>query len=517
MMDLPRNSNQPESRSNATKGLTPLPGRSRHAEASGPLLGEREVLDRLVEELPDIAVLLTDARGIITSHSATMEKLLGYCRDDTVGHSAAEFILRGDIEGILNELTKSERIDGREVTMKAKDGRKLQCLLTAKVLKNREGRVAGVVGILRDVTREKDLERKLRHEANYLANLAANSADAIIGFDNSGRIRSWNRGAQVIFGYDQHEAIGRGLSLIVPDRRVHRRVLKDIRERIGESGSLRSSEIPAVDRTGRNLYLNVTWTLMRDETGTPIGKSAVIRDATERKRLQASELHAQRLAVVGRMTAGIAHEVKNPLASIRLNIEMLESELAQIAEREISKEVGELIESVMKEVERLERITGEYLDYARIPKMRFHRQCLHETLKELQGFMRKEMESRKIKFVNVFSESLPKIYFDKERVKEAILNLYKNSAEAMPHGGRITTVTAVSDDWAEIVISDTGLGIRRVDAEKLFEPFFSTKSAGTGLGLPIARDIIGAHGGSIEFHPKPGEGASFLLKLPLED
>jgi signal transduction histidine kinase len=303
----------------------------------------------------------------------------------------------------------------------------------------------------------------------------------------------------------------------VPDRRIHRRVLRDIRERIGESGALRNSEVPAVGKTGRKLYLDVTWTLMRDETGKPTGKSAVIRDVTELRRLQANELHAEKLAVVGRMTAGIAHEVKNPLASIRLNIEMLEHELGQIADREVSNEVGELIRSVMKEVERLERITGEYLDYARIPKMRFRRQCLHRTLRELQDFMRKEMESRKIKFVNVFSESLPNIYFDRERIKEAILNLYKNSAEAMPDGGRIKTLTAVSDDWAEIVISDTGPGVRRVDAEKLFEPFFSTKSAGTGLGLPIARDIIGAHGGSIEFYSEPGEGAAFLLKLPLED
>ncbi|UCD57247.1 MAG: hypothetical protein JSV16_15780 [Candidatus Hydrogenedentota bacterium] len=256
---------------------------------------------------------------------------------------------------------------------------------------------------------------------------------------------------------------------------------------------------------------------MRDEEVRPFGERAVTNDVRESKRPQADELHMQKLAVVGQMAARFAHEVKNPLASIRLNIEMLESELKHIADEKIRNEAYELAASVMNEVDRLEAITREYLDYIRISKMRFLRQSLHRMLEELQDFLGEEMETRRIKFVNGFSANLPDIHFDKDRMKEAILNLYKNSADAMPHGGEIKTVTLVSGSRVKIHISDTGSGMQEVDPEQLFQPFFSTKAIGTGLGLPITRDILAAHGGTIAFYRRPEGGATCLLELPIRD
>jgi len=463
-----------------------------------------------------VAVFLTDARGIVTSQSVGIENMLGYSPHDTIGQPADAFVGVGGAGGEISEkLAALDYVERHDISVRTKDGRTVPCHFTAKVLKSADGAVVGTLCILHDMSPRGSLSSVFKDEINLLATLASNSADAIVGFDNHDRIRSWNSGAQAIFGYRKEEAIGRGLSLLLPDRRIRRAIQEEVGKQMNESGMMTNCEILAVDKHGHSVNLEATWTLLRDNEGRPIGKSAVIRDVTEKKRLQANELHSQRLAVVGRMAARIAHEVKNPLASIRLNIEMLESEFGEIPDKSMKKEACELLRSVISEVERLDSITREYLSYTSIPNMRFRRQNLHQMLRELQDFMKKEMASRNIKFVRAFSKDVPNIHFDKECMKEAVLNLYKNAAEAMPGGGKIKTMTRLSGDWVEIVISDTGPGVPDSDAEKLFEPFFSTKSMGTGLGLPVARDILAAHGGSVEVCSGSGEGAAFLLKLPL--
>lgn len=230
---------------------------------------------------------------------------------------------------------------------------------------------------------------------------------------------------------------------------------------------------------------------------------------------QQDEPHARRLKFIERMAARIAHEVRNPVASIRLNMEMIEAELEHITNKQSRKEAFELLKSVGRELDRLEAIAGAYLKYGSIPKLRLEKCSLHCMLQELQDFMKREMKKRKIEFVNEFSADIPDIVFDKDRLKEAVLNVYKNAADAMPDGGEIRTCTLVSDARVEIRISDTGVGIPADDADKLFEPFFSGKALGTGLGLTISRDILSAHGGTILFHSREGDLTTFVLALPI--
>ncbi len=225
--------------------------------------------------------------------------------------------------------------------------------------------------------------------------------------------------------------------------------------------------------------------------------------------------NARRLRFIERMAARIAHEVRNPVASIRLNMEMIEAELEHITNEESRRGALELLKSVERELDRLEAITGAYLKYGSIPKLHVQKCSLHRMLKELQDFMKREMIKRKIEFVNDFSVDIPDILFDKDRLKEAVLNVYRNAADAMPDGGEIRTSTLVSGAWIEIRISDTGVGVPEGDVEKLFEPFFSSKEFGTGLGLTISRDILSAHGGTILFHSRMGGLTTFILTLPI--
>ncbi|RJP66757.1 MAG: PAS domain-containing protein [Candidatus Abyssobacteria bacterium SURF_17] len=377
---------------------------SARGKATEISLWQREVIDQLIEWLPTTPILFTDARGIITSHNAAFKKLLGHSPEDINGRSAGEFIVGRNVGRILARLAEFGRVERWKVTLKTKHGKELPCLLRARVVKSREGRVAGMVGVFVDASRKR------------------------------------KTGSTLSGGVKRH------------------------------------------------------------------GKIAdTISDAA----------HGRDLALIGLLAATIAHEVKNPLASIRLNMEMLEAELKRSSDERVKTDPGELIAAIMNELDQLDTITRDYLVIARNPARRFRRQCLNRVLKELQDFMRPEMDSRDITFVNAFSSDLPSLYFDKGRFKEAIMNLYKNSAEAMPGGGKIRTATHISGRWVEIVISDTGSGVRNADAAKLFRPFFSTKESGTGLGLPIVRDIMAAHGGTIEFYAKARKGTTFLLRLPI--
>ena len=378
------------------------PNRRIHRPEPFAPLWEREILDRLVQGLVEVPAFLTDAQGIVTSLSPSLAELLEYPAAEIVGRSAREFWIGRDDDGlkIIKELAIRDRVVGVEVSILARSGREIPCRVTAAVVKDSRGRVAGIVGSLGEIVGKK------------------NSRDG------------------------------------------------------GERANKEAAS-----------------TAYRAASAPPITFG---------------------------MAALIAHEVRNPLASMYLNVEMLREHIEHIADEAIRGEAYELIESALGEVDRLRDITREHLDRASASHRRFRMQSLGEALLELQRFMQQEMEWRRVEFANTFSPGMPDLYFDRERLKEAIMNLYKNSADAMPEGGRISTVTRVVDGWAEILVCDTGPGISAAAAAALFRPFFTTKKSGTGLGLSIVTEILEEHRGGIEVRREPGEGAFFAVRLPLQ-
>jgi PAS domain S-box-containing protein len=336
--------------------------------------------------------------------------------------------------------------------------------------------------------------------------------------DARGAITSHNEAMEEMIGYPLSDVVGRSVSefLIGGDA-----VMGKLLNELVESHQLVDRMISVRTRSGETLSCTLAARIMSADDGAVIGivgtlrkKEGNPREASFGELFQEDELYAQRLKTIGRMAAQIAHEVKNPVASIRLNIEMIESELEHIPNEQTRQEATELLDSVKRELKRLESVTTACLDYVNFRRLRLRKRSLHRMLKELQRFMRREMAARQIKFVNEFSPNLPHIIFDWDRLKQAVLNLYKNAADAMPYGGKIETSTFISDDWIELRISDTGFGIPDVEMEKLFEPFFSDKSGGTGLGLTISRDIISAHGGTIALDTSGGNVTTFVLRLP---
>jgi two-component system, NtrC family, sensor kinase len=225
-------------------------------------------------------------------------------------------------------------------------------------------------------------------------------------------------------------------------------------------------------------------------------------------------VRSTRLAAVGKMAAVITHEVRNPLSSIGLNAELLEEEVRELAP---DSEAVALSQAIQKEVDRLTAITEEYLRFARLPRPRLDRESVNAIVSGLVEFQREELATRKIVVETVLAEGLPAIPADEAQIRQALLNLMRNAADAMSAGGgtlRLTT-TAGAGDVVVIRVADTGPGIAEAHLARIFEPFFSTKEKGTGLGLALTQQIIAEHGGRIEVESRVGAGTTFTVTLPM--
>jgi PAS domain S-box-containing protein len=484
--------------------------------ASAPLWG-REILDRLVQGLAEAPVFLTDAQGAVTSISPAIERVLGYSPVEVIGRPATKFGIGSDAElkDILEQLVICGQIAGVKMTIGAKTGEKIRCKLAATVVKDSRNRVAGIVGNLYDfMGLDEQVELIVKNDDRSSTAYESDST-ASIWIDIDNRIVRWSDGAKAIFGYIENEILGCRLSKLIPDRRIRFRIANSMSDSLHIGNSFFSQVILAADQDNCGLRLETAWRFLRDETNKTIGREILIRNSEQLPGPQSAESARVLPSVARQAAAKIAHEVKNPLSSIYLNVEMLGEQIKSIPDEEIKNEAFELVSSVIGEVEHLKDLTQGYLKQAIVSHTIFCRQSLHELLSQLQRFMQKEMEFHNIEFVNEFYPEMPMVCCDRDRLKEAIMNLYANSADAIPDGGKIHTITRISDGWAEILISDTGPGISDQDIDSLFLPFFTTKTSGTGLGLAIVEEILSEHEGSVEVCQDPDDGTFFLLRLPL--
>jgi signal transduction histidine kinase len=230
-------------------------------------------------------------------------------------------------------------------------------------------------------------------------------------------------------------------------------------------------------------------------------------------------VRTERLAAVGKMAAMITHEVRNPLSSIGLNTELLEEEITELVSEhgERAAEARALCSAIQSELDRLTVITEEYLHFARLPKPKLQEEALGTIVKSVTDFEREPMSARGIPLEVELADDLPPVMVDEAQLRQALINLLRNAGEAVAEVGtgrvRVYTRRGASPRSAEVVVQDDGPGIVEELAAKIFDPFFSTKDGGTGLGLALTHQIINDHGGTIRVESRPGHGASFIVSL----
>lgn len=284
-----------------------------------------------------------------------------------------------------------------------------------------------------------------------------------------------------------------------------------------ETGKIiRREAVALLQKDGSSRLLDCAFVPLVDDQKAVQGIILLSEDVTERTRTKQRLIQSERLALIGRMSAQVTHEIRNPLNALGLNTELLGDEIAALDPNHGS-DAWALLRSVTQEIDRVTAVTDSYLRLARLPTPHLEREDVGEIIQSLLRFLGEEFATKGIQLSFEVEEGLPEALVDENQLRQALLNIIRNSSEAMEAGGQLEIRVAGRDDAVEMLLRDDGEGIEPAIMGRIFDPFYSTKSQGTGLGLPITHQIIVEHGGSLTCESVPGEGTTFRIRLPIAE
>jgi signal transduction histidine kinase len=224
----------------------------------------------------------------------------------------------------------------------------------------------------------------------------------------------------------------------------------------------------------------------------------------------------EHLAYVGTLTGGLAHEIRNPLSTLTLNLQLLREDLDRPG-AETDPRILRRLDTLEQEVKHLQQILDDFLRFAGKYEVHLTVQPLNPVLEDLAAFYQERLQRASIQVRTTFAEGLPEVAFDAPRLKQAVSNLILNAEAAMPQGGDLMIRTEADPHGIRLHVTDTGVGIAPEDMDRIFDPYYSTRPGGTGLGLPTVRRIVQEHGGALEVHSEVGRGTRFTIHLPAAD
>ena len=335
-------------------------------------------------------------------------------------------------------------------------------------------------------------------------NLVEKMPIGLVALDAGRRIASFNHVAQSILGFPPDKAVGRQARQVLPAE------LWQVVERLEKGKEAIEEELDCSFSDGSRIPVAVSASMLGDESGAPLGLVLLLKDLREIEALRKQIQRNQRLVSVGRLAAGVAHEIRNPLSSIK-------GFATYFQERHRDKPEDLQIASIMiQEVDRLNRVIGQLLDFARPVKITPKPVAVKKLMEKSIKMIEQQASEKGIVVQSRVMPPIETVRVDEDRINQVLLNLYLNALDAMETGGQLAIEVAPSGQNGEfaIKVSDTGCGIPKDTVSQIFDPYYTTKPVGTGLGLAIAHNIIDAHGGRITVESRPGQGTVFTVTLP---
>jgi PAS domain S-box-containing protein len=389
---------------------------------------------------------------------------------------------------------------------------KLDACRQCKVYTTRGGdEIVQLADAFSNMTRNLRISRdELRRAYDFQRNLIESSIDGIVAADDRGKIILFNEGAAKVLEYACEDIIGKtdAADLFPPGQ--YERVREALYgEGNGGAGKLANYETTIVNSAGIEVPVWLSASII-SEQGKGLGTVMFFQDLTERRRLEQKVLESERLATIGLGVAYISHEIKNPLLVIGGFAHQVLRSIGQ------DDKGREKLEIIIKEVNRLEGFLSDISDFTKLSKPKKSMVSLNSVVEEVSTLFEQEFEVHHVVFDKSIDPHIPETLFDPKQIKQVLINIVKNSVEAMPQGGKLSIETRLKEGCIEIRISDTGKGIAPEDVKNIFDPFVTNKPKGTGLGLAISRKIIDDHQGNVSIHSQLGEGTVCTIVLPVQ-
>jgi len=522
------------------------------ASSPGPCLAEgiqpeseRVFLHAILESSPDL-IYFKDSQSrflrinrALASHFGLKEpsEAVGKTDFDFHPREKAEIMRQDEIRIVESGTPMVDKIEREERA----DGKTVWVITSKALIFDQEGRIVGTFGISRDVTMFKEMEDALGRERNLLRHVIDNVPDYIFAKDTEGRYILNNQAhVQFLKKKSPDDIFGKTSFDLYPPAVAEGFHADDLE--VMETGQpiLNRIESPAPQR-----WLSTTKVPLFDPSGTVEGLVAISRDITEQKNsrealektveelrsLQLQLVEAEKMKMVGRLAAGVAHEVKNPLAIIGMGLEYLKSQPFE------DSNIPQVLEEIAGAVQRADSVVRELLDFSASQKMNLAPADVNRIVRNALVLVRSELTVRKIVVVNALASELPLVRLDAMKIEQALVNLFSNAAQAMEEGGELTVrtstrqVTGIGENVSQsdagrpgallviIEVMDTGPGVPEAMLGKVFDPFFTTKPTGkgTGLGLTVTKTIIDLHGGTIEIGNRPEGGTCVTLVLKADN
>jgi two-component system NtrC family sensor kinase len=493
------------------------------------------------------SLIVVDSKGLITTVNKATQELLGYTEDELIGQQLARFLEAGEIRKILNEIQEiacllSEDFKIIEVNdaflkeykLEEKDVINQTCY---KITHHRDNicqppyDICPVKGVINKNEPHTELHTHFDKEGKkslvnaIAAPLRDKSGKVVYYLHLVSKVKGDIAEAQISpEGLKDIKALTDELEAYVEKLETARLFSEGALEALNRKGSVRNLEMYYKTKHGERIPISFSGSVMKDRDGNFTAIVIVARDMREIKRLELQLIRSKKLSAIGELAAGVAHEINNPLNVISGNAEILSKESQD-------RDVKLATKIIIEQVKRVAAITDSLLQFSKRREPKIELVDINKVIKDTLPLLEYQVRLQNIAIYKHLNSGLPEVMGDFGQLQQVFLNIMVNAVQAMPEGGRLdirsysknvtefgkrkTDIFKLGDKVVVIEFEDTGVGISEERLEKVFDPFFSTKEKGMGLGLSICHGIIEAHQGSIEAQSKLGKGTTFIIKLPI--